>query len=74
MAGVNLNYTIGKVTNVSSQPIELIEASCGGYDVAAVAAYPFNLLKPNQSTEIYVVQRVNSKANTAVTKRRSLLN
>lgn len=74
MAGVNLNYTIGKVTNVSNQPIELIEASCGGYDVAAVAAYPYNLLKPNQSTEIYVVQRINSKANTAVTKRRSLLN
>lgn len=74
MAGVNLNYTIGKVTNVSNQPIELIEASCGGYDVAAVAAYPYNLLKPNQSTEIYVVQRVNSKTNTAVTKRRSLLN
>lgn len=73
MAGVNLNYTIGKVTNVSNKPIELLEASCGGYDVAAVAAYPYNLLEPNQSTEIYVVQRVNSKAKTSVSKRRSLL-
>lgn len=74
MAGVNLNYAIGKVTNVSNRPIEVLEASCGGYDVAAVAAYPYNLLEPNQSTEIYVVQRVNSKAKTSVTKRRSLLN
>lgn len=73
MAGVNLNYVIGKITNVSNKPVEFIEASCGGYDVASVAAYPLNLLQPKESTEVYVVQRKNAKVK-ATTKRRSLLN
>lgn len=73
LAGTNLNYVIGKVTNVGETPIEFTESSCGGYDVAAVAAYPYNLLQPKQSTEVYVVQRVNANKNVKTTKRRSLL-
>ena len=73
LAGTNLNYVIGKITNVGETPIEFTESSCGGYDVAAVAAYPYNLLQPKQSTEVYVVQRVNANKNVKTTKRRSLL-
>ncbi len=72
VAGVNLNYVIGKVKNVSKQTIEFKESTCGGYDVAGVAAYPYNLLRPGESTEVYVVQRVlHRRSNQSV--RRSLL-
>ena len=73
LAGANLNYVIGKITNVGQREIEFHEASCGGYDVAAVAAYPYNLLRPGESTEVYVVQRINSQGSVQQSRRRSLL-
>ncbi len=72
VAGVNLNYVIGKVRNVSNQTIEFKESTCGGYDVAGVAAYPYNLLRPGESTEVYVVQRV-LRRQSSQSVRRSLL-
>ncbi len=71
LAGANLNYLIGKITNVGQREIEFHEASCGGYDVAAVAAYPYSLLRPGESTEVYVVQRTGTKQ--AAAKRRPLV-
>lgn len=73
IAGANLNYVIGKITNVAKKEIEFVESSCGGYDVAAVAAYPYNLLRPGESTEVYVVQRSGSGQAQAAAKRRSLI-
>lgn len=56
ITGSKLHYVIGKVTNVSSQTLEFKEASCGDYDVAAVALYPTNIFEPHQSAEIYVIK------------------
>lgn|GEM_PF-479443 len=72
VAGSNLNYVVGKITNVGQKEIEFKEASCGGYDVAAVAAFPYNLLRPGESTEVYVVQRAG-KAAEAGERRRPLI-
>lgn len=73
LAGSNLNFVIGRVTNVSNREIEILETSCGGYDVAAVASFPNTLLKPAQTSEIYVVQRKNAKEKVKTVKRRSLV-
>lgn len=62
LTGSKLHYVIGKVTNISSQTLEFKEASCGDYDVAAVALYPTNVLAPNQSSEIYVIKHVTGNA------------
>ncbi|MGP9551952.1 MULTISPECIES: hypothetical protein [Halomonas] len=57
MMGQNLRVSIGTAQNTSSQPLEFREASCGNWDVAAVAAWPRNVLAPDEKTEIYVVNR-----------------
>ena len=72
VAGANLNYVIGKIRNVGQKNIEFHEASCGGYDIAAVAAYPYTLLRPGEETEVYIVQR-NDTNKTVTEHRRSLL-
>ncbi|AJY53115.1 TraK domain-containing protein [Halomonas sp. KO116] len=61
MVGHRLSVNIGVASNVSGQPLEFKEQSCGDWDVAAVAAWPRNVLGPNERTEVYVVRRADKK-------------
>lgn len=72
LSGHNMQVSVGVVKNVSGRPIEIRESVCGGWDVAAVAAWPNNMLEPNQKSEIYVAQRVDRGGKRKV-KRPSLL-
>ena len=47
--------------NFGVTPVEIKESMCGGWDVAAVAAYPAVVLEPGQKTEIYVVKKIGQK-------------
>ena len=73
MVGQNLTVSIGTATNTSGQPIEFREASCGDWDVAAVAAWPRNVLSPDEMTEVYVVTRNNHHRPITERRRPSLL-
>lgn len=70
MMGQNLRVSIGTATNTSSQPLEFREASCGNWDVAAVAAWPRNVLAPDEKTEIYVVNRRGQQPNAPTNSQR----
>lgn len=72
MLGHNLKVFVGVAKNTSPQPVEFKEQACGEWDVAAVAAYPRNLLQPNQRTEVFVVMRNVPERSRAV-RRPSLL-
>lgn len=72
MAGHNISVSIGVVKNVSSHPIEIKEAVCGGWEVAAVAAWPYNQLEPGQSSEIYVAEK-QQRGTSSGSKRPSLI-
>lgn len=72
MMGHHLNIFIGVAKNVSDQPIEFKEAYCGSWDVAAVTAWPLNVLAPGQKTEIYVAKKQNREI-APTSKRPSLL-
>lgn len=73
MVGQNLTVSIGVAENTSGQPLEFREASCGNWDVAAVAAWPRNVLAPAEQTEIYVVTRQDRKEPETERRRPSLL-
>lgn len=73
LMGHSLSVTIGVAHNVSNTPIEFKEAACGNWDVAAVAAWPRNLLKPNERTEVYIARKVQKSIGNT-TKRPSLVN
>ncbi len=72
LAGVNLNYVIGTVQNVSKKRLEFKEASCGNFDIAAVSLFPYNVMNPGERSEIYIAQRVPVEGAPRQ-KRRSLL-
>lgn len=72
MNGHSINVYIGVVTNTSNKPVEFQESWCGGWDVAAIAVWPRNVLEPGQKTEVFVASK-QSKANVNTNKRRSLL-
>lgn len=72
LTGHNMQVSVGLVQNNSDRPIEIREAVCGGWDVAAVAAWPNNMLEPNQRSEIYVAERLERGGKKA-SKRPSLL-
>ncbi len=72
LTGHNMQVSVGVVQNLSDRPIEIRESVCGGWDVAAVAAWPNNMLEPNQKSEIYVAERVE-RGGKKTTKRPSLL-
>lgn len=73
LVGHSLSVIVGVARNVSGTPIEFKEAACGNWDVAAVAAWPRNILNPGQKTEVYIARKVQrSVGNT--TKRPSLVN
>lgn len=62
LAGRNLSVFVGVITNVSSNPIEFKESVCGGWDVAAVAAFPRNVLQRGEKTEVYVAVKQQSRS------------
>lgn len=66
--GHNLLVHIGVATNTSPQAIEFVESQCGDWDIAAVSAYPKNVLEPGERTEIYVAQKRNYKKEIKVTR------
>ena len=70
--GHNLIVHVGIATNMSPHSIEFIENTCGDWDVAAVSAFPRNVLNPGERTEIYVAQKRNYTREIKV-KRPSLL-
>lgn len=61
MTGHKLSVSIGVARNVSGQPLEIKEQACGNWNVAAVAAWPRNVLGPNQKTELYVVTKIGER-------------
>lgn len=72
LMGHHLNVFIGVVKNVSKQPMEVKEALCGSWDVAAVASWPLHILEPGQKTEIYVAKK-EKRGIAPTSKRPSLL-
>ena len=61
LLGHSLNVFVGVAKNETGAPVEIKESMCGGWDVAAVAAYPAVVLEPGQKTEIYVVKKIGQK-------------
>lgn len=72
VSGHNLIVHVGVAKNTSPKVIEFIEDTCGDWDVAAVAAFPRNVIHPGERTEIYVARKRNHKREIKV-KRPSLL-
>ena len=72
LSGHSLSVLIGVARNTAGVPVEFKEAACGDWDVAAVAAWPRNVLEPGERTEIYVARKVNT-SKPATSKRPSLL-
>ena len=72
LTGHNMQVSIGVVQNLTNRPIEIRESVCGGWDVTAVAAWPNNMLEPQQRSEIYVAQRLE-RGGKKKAKRPSLL-
>lgn len=72
LSGHSLQVSVGIVQNTTSRPIEIREAVCGGWEVAAVAAWPNNMLEPGQRSEIYVAERLQ-RTTKSTSKRPSLL-
>ena len=71
MMGHHLNVFVGVAQNITDRAIEFREALCGGWDVAAVSAWPRNVLEPGQKTEVYVA--VKQRRGVAPTSRRPSL-
>jgi conjugal transfer pilus assembly protein TraK len=72
MTGHSLAVFVGVAQNLTSEPQEFLEASCGNWDVAAVSTWPLKVLEPGQRTEVYVAQKkIQDRSNTS--KRPSLL-
>ena len=72
LLGHNLSVFVGVVTNISFHPVEVDEQMCGGWDVAAIAAWPKTMLEPGESTELYVAKKYQPHT-TSASKRPSLI-
>ena len=59
LAGRNLSVFVGVAVNVSGNAIEFKENVCGDWDIAAVAAWPRNVLNSGEKTEVYVAIKQN---------------
>ena len=70
--GHNLKVVVGVAVNLSDAPIEFIEDTCGAWNVAAVAAFPKNILLPGERTEVYVALKTRYEEEL-VEERPSLL-
>ncbi|MBO0180756.1 conjugal transfer protein TraK, partial [Vibrio parahaemolyticus] len=72
MMGHHLTVFVGIARNVTSEPIEFKEQSCGNWSVAGVTSWPHKVLEPGQKTEVYVAVKQREKTESA-TRRPSLL-
>ena len=57
VTGHRLRVQVGLMTNTSGQVLEFVERHCGAADVLAVTSWPYTLLEPGQSAEVYVARR-----------------
>jgi conjugal transfer pilus assembly protein TraK len=73
MLGHHFEVAIGVATNTGSGPIEIRETACGSQNVAAVAAWPRNVLQPGDKTEVYVATTKSSGGGKPTTQRPSLV-
>lgn len=69
LQGHNLSVIVGTVRNISDKPIEFREQTCGSWNVAAVAAWPLKILRPDQMTEIYVAVKPDEGPAPAVIRK-----
>lgn len=72
VVGASFVVQIGVATNVSSEPLEFMEDTCGNWDIAAVAAFPRVALQPGEKTEVYVAMKRNFRKEMTI-KRPSLV-
>lgn len=70
--GHSLSVVIGVARNTGGGTVEISEASCGEWDIAAVAAWPKNVLSAGEATEIYIARKVKRQSGP-VSKRPSLV-
>lgn len=61
---VGHHYIVGihRITNRTTVPIEIREHGCYQKGVLAVSAWPQVVLRPNESSELYIVQGANTSA------------
>lgn len=68
LKGSHFSVAVGVMHNETKGPLEFRETACGGWNVAAVAAWPRVMLGPGQATEIYVAlseDRISSNRRAA---------
>lgn len=73
MLGHHFEVAIGVATNTSHGPVEIRETACGSPNVAAVAAWPRNVLQPGEKTEVYVATTKSSGGGKPRTQRPALV-
>lgn len=73
MLGHHFEVAIGIAENTSSGPVEVRETACGSQKVAAVAAWPRNVLQPGEKSEIYVAISRSQGGGKPTTQRPSLV-
>lgn len=54
--GHHLQVVIGVVENTSKFPIEMIETTCGSFDVRAVVSWPHSYLQPGMKSEVFIAR------------------
>lgn len=73
VSGGDYVASIGTVTNTSNQIKEFTENNCYKDGVIAVAAYPTQVLLPNEKSEVYVMYYRDKPVVTSTPSRKSLL-
>lgn len=73
MLGHHFEVAIGVVTNQSDGPLEFRETACGSQSVAAVAAWPTNMLRPGERAEVYLAKTRDMSGPAAGSVRPSLV-
>lgn len=72
MVGHSFDVFVGVVKNAGATPVEVMEQGCGNWNVAAVAAWPDNVLDPGKSSEVYLMTK-KAEQQTRAAKRPSLI-
>ena len=62
--GHHFKVGVHRVTNMLSVPVEFREPSCYRKGIAGISAYPQVVLRPGETTELYIAQRSNVSAST----------
>jgi conjugal transfer pilus assembly protein TraK len=63
MTGSNYRIGVFAVRNTTTEAAEINEQACNDRNVAAVAAYPDNVIQPGQRTELYVITTIPAPAD-----------